>query len=265
MSQTTDALVMQPAAVETGVVCCIGYRDPPFCPDPFPWCRHTFPWGFHIQHLPCPPLIWPTHSKSQRASGLAFLNKGHPHTPAERVRGHHLGMKTLPWPGRASTHILMQHSKGEKGLLTLPTEWAGFYKTLHQLLKTRSLFILSGCSVKLLHHVIGECEDSRMGSSLWCLMGLLCCLLPRQALKESPGPHQSACTFHNSWQRDSTLSAADGCASGCPRQAPIVQALGFDAGTFAPPLLSQKDIGVQKLNSKLSVYAEIFSNISCRF
>lgn len=30
------------------------------------------------------------------------------------------------------------------------------------------------------------------------------CLLPRWALKESPGSHQSASTFHNSWQRDST-------------------------------------------------------------
>lgn len=40
----------------------------------------------------------PTHSR--RASGLAFLNKGRPHTPAEGVRGHHPSRDTLSRSGR---------------------------------------------------------------------------------------------------------------------------------------------------------------------
>lgn len=94
-----DGLVMQQAAMETGVVCCVGcVRDPPFCPDPFPLWRHTFPRG--ISHTTSALSFNPRPTHSRRASGLAFLNKGRPHTPAEGVRGHHPSRDALSQSGR---------------------------------------------------------------------------------------------------------------------------------------------------------------------
>lgn len=133
---------MQPAAMETSAVCCVAcVRDPPSCPDPFPLWRHTFPGGFHIQHLPCPPTPRPTHSK--RASGRAFLNKGRPHTPAERVRGQHPGRghtiqpevhSHTTWHRRRFSHLLGNKQKNKY--------FIGYPRTLHQLLRTLSFFFI---------------------------------------------------------------------------------------------------------------------------
>lgn len=82
-----DGLVMQQAAMETRVLCCVDcVRDPPLCSDLFLWWRHTFPRGFHIQHLPCLPP-----PKARDLSDWLLSIKAI-HTPAERVRGHRPSM-----------------------------------------------------------------------------------------------------------------------------------------------------------------------------
>lgn len=58
---------------------------------------------------------------------------------------------------------------------------------------------------RLLHHVTTECWEG----------------VPCSVSVESLGPHQSASTFLNSWQRAWSLSAADGVASGVHAKLPL--------------------------------------------
>lgn len=93
MSQTTESLVMQ-ASCHGNHGCMLHAAQPWLCEiRPFALTLSlnggTLSLGdFTYNICPVPPH-WATHSKSCRAFGQAFLSKGHPHTPAERVRGHH--------------------------------------------------------------------------------------------------------------------------------------------------------------------------------
>lgn len=89
MSQTTESLVMQASC--HGNHGCMLYWLCEIRPFALTLSLNggTLSLGdFTYNICPVPPH-WATHSKSCRAFGQAFLNKGHPHTPAERVRGHH--------------------------------------------------------------------------------------------------------------------------------------------------------------------------------
>lgn len=77
------------------------------------------PGGFQTQHLPLSSNPRPTHSKSQRAFGLAFLNKGHPHTPAERVRGHHPSRDTQSGHGGTPAGIAFLYNAAKEKMFML--------------------------------------------------------------------------------------------------------------------------------------------------
>lgn len=216
---------MHPAAMETTVVCCIGcVRDPPFCPDPFHWWRHTFPGGFHIQHLPCPPLAEPPTPKATELLDRPFSTKAF---RTHLLRRLEVTIPARTWPARIST---APHSKGERSKeKKIPLIWL---PAINETDQKQNLFLRTSfentSGADFLQHIKPAsentfpfraprlcclaalscdcCEDRRRGSSQWRLFRFLCCLLPHRGLKESPGPHQSASTFHNSRQRDSTLS-----------------------------------------------------------
>lgn len=241
---------MQQAAMETGVsVVLVVSEIRPFALTPSLYGGTLSPVG--ISHTTSALSFNPRPTHSRRASGLAFLNKGCPHTPAERVRGHHPSRDTLSLFGRVIPKekilvlILTEKEKKPKTFLSF------CFKLSFKAMKTKLFLVKSllfeclmgtwltwnitsappntfPVLIPKLQRLAAPSHDCWMWrqkereSPVVSIRGSQLCLLPPQALKESLGPHQSASTFHNSWQRDSTLSVADGFASGCPRQAPIV-------------------------------------------
>lgn len=158
-------------------------------PWPLPSVAAHFPRGLSHTTSALSPPPWPKRYKSQRASGPAFLYKGHPHThtPAERVRGHDPGLDTLLCPGitflcsiaEGTSHS--EKSTNEKRTLLKYLQGTRL-RIFSNITHSETLSLFPGCSVWQLRHVTAKCGDRRRGSSLWCLFGLSA--LPAA----SPGP-----------------------------------------------------------------------------
>ena len=182
-----------------------------------------------------PESFW-TGSPQQKAIHTHLL-RGQRSSSKQR---HTLVTSSLHWTLIQHILTLSKKDKGERRIMPIILLWAickKFSINWNVCWEPRGIWILqtwnrcpkslsqyfprlaSGYCIMWLLNVKTEVDE---GVPCSVYSGSLCCLLPGRALKESPGPHQSASTFHNSWQRDSTLSAADGLASGCPRQATIV-------------------------------------------
>lgn len=201
----------------------------PFCPDPFHLWRHTFPsgetlWrgevGGRCAHNIC-PVFQPPQTPTLQLLERPFSTKArHTHTPAERVRGRHT---ITIWPCSAEEEESSSHTRRQENMLLLYiiVFFLSSFSS-HVLWKSKDAMTSSprdtfpasphslGCLVS--HMTGGEC--GRQTAWWWAGARWLLPAASTQTLKESAGLHQSASTFHNRWQRDSTLSVADGCASG---------------------------------------------------
>lgn len=212
--------------METRVACCGCVIDLPFWPKPIHRWRHAFPGGFHIQHLhpaphpqPHPPPI------PEILDHLLSAEAVHPRTCWEGQRS----------PSKTRTHYHNLAGSAQKNSCSLFSErWLPFRtRNVRIFLNGRILLFTALLQMWNLQRLAAWSRDTEGEGVYW---GSQTCLLSHRALKESAGPHPSASTFPNSWQRACALSLADGSAWGPPRQAPIVSAPGVWWRGFCTPL-----------------------------